>query len=80
MGRLCRQASEESAERREAEKERDALAVKLRVVEADAAASEQRANALEQQRNVLAEEVKTLGLRLEQQAMLLDESIVSWSK
>lgn len=80
MGRLCRQASEESAERREAEKERDALAVKLRVVEADAAASEQRANALEQQRNVLAEEVKTLGLRLEQQAMLLDESLVSWSK
>lgn len=77
VGRLCRQASEESTERREAEKQRDLLANQVRALEAEAIETEQRVSCLIKERDGLQEEVTILDKQLLQQKQYLADSLVS---
>lgn len=84
VGRLCRQASEESAERRQAELDRDLANAKiteleeeLEKVKAKLELKNTKAKRLQVERDEFEEELKNLKVKLEEDVLFLRGEIVS---
>ncbi|PSN39834.1 hypothetical protein C0J52_19190 [Blattella germanica] len=84
VGRLCRQAAEEGAERRRTEQERDALMERTKALEVivdkgkcTAKEKDERIDRLKEERDALIEELKELKLSRDQEIANLQHEIVS---
>ena len=84
VGRLCRQAAEEGAERRRTEQERDALMERTKALEVIvdkgknlAKEKDERVERLKEERDALIEELKQLKVSTDEELASLQQEIVS---